>query len=141
MSVEYLTGEEIEIIHYTIMDLYHDNDQAGIKNRDRFEAMLNRPKTELYGKETFPTIEEKACCYYHSIARGGHIFQNGNKRTALTVFETFLNINGLELTLAEDEAEDFTVYVAYDDKFKDNDCIQYLTAELGSSIQPLDGEL
>ncbi|WP_010529299.1 type II toxin-antitoxin system death-on-curing family toxin [Lentibacillus jeotgali] len=133
----YLTGEEIFIIHYTVMEMYHDLDQAGIKYPDKFEAMLERPKTVLFGEEQYPSIEEKACCYYHSIARGGHIFHNGNKRTALTVFETFLNLNSYELTMTNEEAEDFTVYLAEDEKFKENDCIQYLVNELNSNIHPL----
>ncbi|GAE95470.1 death on curing protein [Gracilibacillus boraciitolerans JCM 21714] len=68
----YLTGEEITIIHYTIMEMYDDMEQAGIKYPpDKFEAMLERPKTELFGgEEQYPSIEEKACCYFHSIARG-----------------------------------------------------------------------
>ncbi|PPA68814.1 type II toxin-antitoxin system death-on-curing family toxin [Jeotgalibacillus proteolyticus] len=135
--MNYLSAEEILFIHYTMMDFYEDSDQAGIKNQDRFEGMVARPKTTLYGVETFPTVIEKACCYYHSIARGGHIFQNGNKRTALTVLETFLNINGLELIWSEQQAEDFTVYVANDDRFKDNDCIHFLKEELEAFIHPL----
>lgn len=133
----YLTGEEISIIHYTIMEMYDDTEQAGIKYQDKFEAMLERPKTELFREEQFPSIEEKACCYFHSIARGGHIFHNGNKRTALTIFVTFLNVNGYELTMSNREAEDFTVYLAKDDKFKENDCIQHLVYELKDYICPL----
>ncbi|KIL46716.1 cytochrome C biogenesis protein CcmI [Jeotgalibacillus alimentarius] len=141
MSVTYLSAKEILFIHFTMMDFYDDSEQAGVKNQDRFEGMVQRPKTELFGEETFPEVIEKACCYYHSLARGGHIFQNGNKRTALTVFETFLNINGLELTWSNKEAEDFTVYVANDDKFKDNDCIQYLKEEVEAFIRPLEDSL
>ncbi len=133
----YLTGEEISVIHYTIMEMYDDMEQAGIKFPDKFEAMLERPKIELFGEEQYPSIEEKACCYYHSIARGGHIFHNDNKRTALTVFETFLNVNGYEFTMTNDEAEDYTVYLAEDDKFKENDCIHYLVNELEDYIKPL----
>ncbi|MED3648609.1 type II toxin-antitoxin system death-on-curing family toxin [Halalkalibacterium halodurans] len=132
----YLTGEEIMVIHYTLMELYGEGEDAGIKFPDKFEYMLERPKSEYFDEEQYPSLIEKACCYYHSIARG-HIFHNGNKRTALTVFETFLNVNGYELTLSEQEAEDYTVYLADDDKFTDNDCIHYLVAELQEHIQPL----
>lgn len=133
----YLTGEEISIIHYTVMEMYDDMEQAGIKYLDKFEAMLERPKTVLFGEEQYPSIVEKACCYYHSIARGGHIFHNGNKRTALTVFVTFLDVNGYEFTMTNDDAEEFTVYLARDEKFKENDCIHYLMGELGDFIRPL----
>lgn len=112
------------------MELHQDIDQAGIKNEDRFEAMLERPKFVSYGEEVYPSFPEKAACYFHSIARGGHIFHNGNKRTALLVLETFLNINGFELTLDNQKAEDFTVEVATHPKYKGNDCIKYLAIEL-----------
>ena len=132
----YLTGEEVSIIHYTIMEMYEDSEQAGIKFLDKFEAMIERPKTILYGEEQFPTMVEKACCYcyYHSIARGGHIFHNGNKRTALTVFVTVLDINGFDFMMESKQAEDFTVYLANEDKFRENDCIRYLLEELSEYI-------
>ncbi|WP_079524882.1 type II toxin-antitoxin system death-on-curing family toxin [Halobacillus hunanensis] len=130
----YFTGEEVYLLHVTMMEFYNDQEQAGIKYPDKFAAMLERPKTELFGEEQFPTVLEKACCYYHSIARGGHIFHNGNKRTALVVLETFLDLNGYELTFTNQEAEDFTVYVTKDDKFKENDCIHYLVEEIKDHI-------
>ncbi|MBA2176850.1 type II toxin-antitoxin system death-on-curing family toxin [Halobacillus locisalis] len=137
----YLTGEEIEFLHYTIMEYYNDSDQAGIRSIEAFESMLERPKTELFGEEQFPTVLHKACCYFHSISRSGHIFHNGNKRTALTVLETYLNMNGYELTFSNKQAEDFTVYVAEDDKFKTNDCIDFLLEELYEFVQPMGEEL
>nr|WP_235183030.1 hypothetical protein [Gracilibacillus boraciitolerans] len=54
----------------------------------------------------------------------------------MTVFETFLNVNGYEFTMTNDEAEDYTVYLAYDEKFKENDCIHYLVNELKDYIHP-----
>jgi death on curing protein len=131
--VVYLTGEEIELIHYTIMEIYDDEEQAGIKDRPKFEWMLDRPRTVLYGQEQFPSVLDKACCYYHSIAVG-HIFHNGNKRTALTVFVTFLDMNGYDFLLGSQEAEDFTVYLAEDLKFRSNDCVEYLVQELEEYI-------
>ena len=138
MEVFYFSEEELLFIHYTVMEMYNDSDQAGVKQYESFQTMLYRPKTELYGEEMYPSIPEKACCYYHSIARSGHIFRNGNKRTALTVFDSFLTLNGYKLTLTSKQAEDFTVYLAYDDKFKENDCIHYIIEEIGEYIQPLE---
>ncbi|WP_445613190.1 type II toxin-antitoxin system death-on-curing family toxin [Geobacillus sp. YF-1] len=134
--VYYLTAEEIIFLHYTIMEMHGDAEQAGVKFSDKFAWMLERPKTKLFGEEQFPSIIEKACCYYHSIATG-HIFHNGNKRTALAVFVTFLNLNGYELTMTNKEAEDFTVYLAEDAKFRGNDCIQHLCRELKDCIRPI----
>lgn len=124
------------MIHYTLMEIYGAGEHAGVKFPDQFEYMLERPKSEYFGQEQYPSVIEKACCYYHSIVKG-HIFHNGNKRTALTVFETFLNLNGYELNLSEQEAEDFTVYLAENEKFKSNDSVEILVAELKNHIVPL----
>lgn len=139
--MSYLNEEEIEFLHYTIMEYYEDSEQAGVKSIEAFKVMVERPKTELFGKEQFPTIFQKACCYFHSIVRGGHIFHNGNKRTALTVLETYLNMNGYELAFSNNQAEDFAVYVATDDKFKTNECIDLLLEELYDFIEPMYGKL
>lgn len=56
----------------------------------------------------FPTILEKACCYYHSIATT-HNFKNGNKRTSLVSFTVFLGMHGYSVDLSEQEMEDYTV--------------------------------
>ncbi len=129
MSVIYLTNKQILTIHYTAMKRHDDLEQAGIQYIDRFESMLKRPKTLYFGEEQYSSLLEKGCCYYHSIAKD-HIFFNGNKRTALVTFITFLRMNGKTLTFTNQEAEDFTVYLAIDDKFKTNDCIAYLADEL-----------
>lgn len=129
MSVRYLTGKEILTIHYAIMKKHNDMDQAGIKYQDRFEAMLERPYSNYFGKELFPGVIPKACCYYHSIAKR-HIFHNGNKRTALATFITFLRLNGKGLDMTNKQAEDFTAYLAQDEKFKTNEAIEYLVNEI-----------
>lgn len=129
MEVKYLTAEEILTIHLSIMESHQDLAQAGIKFDERFASMLERPKTELFGQEQYPSILEKACCYYHSIATE-HIFHNGNKRTALTVFIIFLNIHGHDLKWTEQEAEDFTVDMTMDERFKGNNAIPNLVEQL-----------
>ncbi|WJQ15514.1 hypothetical protein QT238_08255 [Geobacillus stearothermophilus] len=56
---------------------------------------------------------------------------------SLTVFVTFLDLNGYEFTMTNKEAEDFTVYLVEDAKFRGNDCIQHLAHELESYIRPI----
>lgn len=129
MSIKYLTKEQILAIHLATMKRHDDLEQSGIKYYNEFEAMLKCPGTSLFGEEQFPSTIEKGCCYYHSIAKN-HIFHNGNKRTALATFMTYLRLNGLDVTFTNKESEDFTVYVATDEKFKTNDCITHLVTEL-----------
>lgn len=54
--------------------------------------------------EFYPTIYDKAACLFFSIA-GGHIFRNGNKRTAVLAIDQFLMANGLYLVMSNAEME------------------------------------
>ena len=126
--IRYLTKETVLAIHLAIMRRYDDMDQSGVKYPDRLEAALERPKTELFGAEQFPTVLEKACCYYHSIATT-HIFYNG-KRTALVAFVLFLDMHGFTVTLPEAEMEDYTVALTVEGRYKTNDCICIMLDEL-----------
>ncbi|MDQ0219230.1 type II toxin-antitoxin system death-on-curing family toxin [Peribacillus cavernae] len=125
----YFNAEEVLTIHLTIMSEHDDLEQSGIKFPGRFASMLERPRTILFGQEQYPSIFEKACCYYHSIATE-HIFHNGNKRTALTVFLIFLEINGHSMVWTEKQAEDFTVKMTLDERYKGNNAISNLTNDL-----------
>jgi death-on-curing protein len=59
--------------------------------------------------EQFPTLEEKACKIAHAIATG-HVFTDGNKKTAASALDLVLNLNGSSLEVAEDDL----VQVMYD---------------------------
>ena len=127
--MHYLTEEEILLIHYAIMGEHNDEDQSGIKYEEKFEAMLARPHTDYFGVELYPTFFEKACCYYHTIART-HIFQNGNKRTALTVFLVLLEINNFMLNVDDMFLEDYTVKIAHDEKYRGDEAVTKIVGEL-----------
>lgn len=132
--VIYLTEDEILYIHCDIMETHQEPEsQIGIKYPHKFKAMLERPKSGFGDSEFYPSIIEKACCYYHSIVRN-HIFHNGNKRTGLSVFITFLLINGYEFTMAEKNLEDYTVELADNPKYATNDCIGIMVKDLEKYI-------
>jgi death-on-curing family protein len=66
-----------------------------------------------FGREFYPTISDKAACLFFSLA-GGHIFSNGNKRTAVVAVDQFLHANSIYLVLSNNEvkklAEDTASY-------------------------------
>lgn len=133
--VNYLTEDEIFYIHCDIMETHQElESQIGIKSPEAFLAMLERPKTGFGEKEFYPTVIEKACCYFHSIVKN-HIFHNGNKRTGLSVFIVFLAINGFKFTMPEKDAEDYTVNLADNAKYSSNDCIGIMVEELEIYIE------
>lgn len=131
--MNYLTEEEILLIHYAVMGEHDDEGQAGVKFEEKFEAMLARPHTDYFGVELFPSFFEKACCYYHTIART-HVFHNGNKRTALSVFLVLLEINNFTLNIDDMFLEDYTVNIAHEEKYRGDDAVASIVEELQSFL-------
>ncbi len=76
------------------------------------ESAAEQPFQAGFGVEFYPTIYDKAGCLFFLLA-GGHIFRNGNKRTAVLALDQFLTANSYYLfmsnsavkKLAEDTAE------------------------------------
>jgi death-on-curing protein len=63
------------------------------------ESAAEQPFQAGFGQEFYPTIFDKAACLFFSIA-GGHIFSNGNKRTAVLALDQFLVANSIYLLLS-----------------------------------------
>ncbi len=72
----------------------------GLRDRSMLESALARPLNLIAYEE--PDIADLAASYAFGIARN-HPFVDGNKRTALVVSETFLLLNGYELTASNAE--------------------------------------
>jgi death-on-curing protein len=75
------------------------------------ESALARPQASAFGQDAYPTIHEKAAALLHSVARN-HALVDGNKRLALAAAIAFDGVNGMRLTLTNDEAYDLVVGVA-----------------------------
>src|SRR3954454_12745723 len=75
------------------------------------EAAAARPRASAFGAAAYPTLDEKAAALLHSIARN-HALVDGNKRLALAATVAFYGVNGLRLTLSNDEAYDLVMAVA-----------------------------
>ena len=88
-------------------------DKLGLHVRDRglVAGALARPQTTLFGEDAYATLELKAAALYSSLAQNHPLF-DGNKRTSLILTFTFINLNGFDLTLSNDEAFDLTLAVA-----------------------------
>lgn len=82
-------------------------------DRNLLEAAAVQPFQAGYGVDFYPTVVDKAAYLFFSIA-GGHIFRNGNKRTAVLALDQFLNANAHYLLLSNEEvknlAEDTASY-------------------------------
>jgi death-on-curing protein len=85
----------------------HDNQLAehgggvGVRDQGLLESALARPlNLYAYGEPPFSRL---AASYAFGIARN-YPFVDGNKRTALVAAETFLGLNGFDLTASDIEA-------------------------------------
>jgi death-on-curing protein len=68
------------------------------------ESAAEQPFQAGWGEEFYPSIYDKAACLFFSIA-GGHIFRNGNKRTAVLAIDQFLMANGIYLLMSNPDME------------------------------------
>lgn len=69
----------------------------GVRDEGLLDSALARPKHLLAYSPEPPHISQLAAAYAFGIARN-HPFLDGNKRTAAVVCESFLNLNGHDLT-------------------------------------------
>lgn len=75
------------------------------------ESALARPATVAYGREVYASFPSKAAALLESLTRN-HGLLDGNKRTAWVALQHFVRLNGLRLTLSEDQAFDLVTGVA-----------------------------
>lgn len=65
----------------------------------------------MFGEALHKTVFDKAAAYLFHLVQN-HPFNDGNKRTGALTAIIFLELNGVNVTFAEDEYEDFVVEVA-----------------------------
>ena len=81
----------------------------GVRDPGLLESALGRPR-HLFGyTDPTPDIPQLAAAYAYGIAKN-HAFIDGNKRTAAVVCETFLDLNGWDLTATDADA--YPVFLA-----------------------------
>lgn len=87
------------------MEYIHDNLVAALwpgsdplatgeyRSIELLESAVGRPFHSAFGEDAYPTVIEKAAALFHSLI-SNHPFHNGNKRTAVIAFDSFLVANG-----------------------------------------------
>lgn len=103
------------MIYLDLEDLLHIAERTlgkvEVRDLGLLEAALARPQASAFGADAYPSTVEKAAALIHSIARN-HALVDGNKRLALAGGIAFLGINGLRLTMSNDEAYDLIISLA-----------------------------
>ena len=123
------------MIHLDLDDLLHVARRAiaDVQLRDvgLLESAAARPRSTVFGEDAYPSIHEKAAALLHSLARNRPLV-DGNKRLSLAATIAFYGINGLRLTLSNDEAHDLIMAVAAGEI----DDIEPIAARLRSHTAP-----
>lgn len=104
------------MIFLELEDLLHVAERAlgttaEVRDHGLLESALARPQASAFGGDAYLGIHEKAAALLHSLARN-HALLDGNKRLALAATIAFYGINGMRLTLTNDDAHDIVVDVA-----------------------------
>lgn len=103
------------MIYLDVEDLLHiaERTLGDVEVRDLglLESAAARPQASAFGEDAYPSIVEKVAALIHSIARN-HALVDGNKRLALAGGIAFLGVNGLRLTVSNEEAYDLIIAIA-----------------------------
>jgi death on curing protein len=82
-----------------------------VRDYGLLESALARPRASALGEDAYSGIHEKAAALLHSLAQNRALV-DGNKRLALAATIAFYGVNGMRLTLTDDEAYDLVIDVA-----------------------------
>lgn len=99
----HLSSEEIRAIHDEILQELPG--LRGVRPGQSVDSLVGRIHQNL-DYQRFTSVVEVAALYAEVVAKG-HVFNDGNKRTALMSMMSFLDLNGVEvLALDQDELAD-----------------------------------
>jgi death-on-curing protein len=104
-DVVYLTIDDVLAVYAEIFGCSDAEARLCLRASDILESALDRPKQYAYYQGADLLLQ--AVVMAHGIAEG-QPFLDGNKRTAAIALELFLDLNGLELTLSN---EDLATYI------------------------------
>lgn len=82
-----------------------------VRDLGLLQSALARPHTTLMGADAYPGVALKAASLMHSVCLN-HALVDGNKRLAALLPLIFLDINGVESTITNDELFNLVVAVA-----------------------------
>lgn len=99
---------------------------------EQLRSAVVRPQMSVFGDEAYPSVFDKAGTYLHSLVLW-HCLQDGNKRTGWLAAVSFLLVNGYDLEVTLEQAEEFTCQIA-DEKLE----VIQIATWLSHHARPLD---
>lgn len=110
--MRYLTLIEVLNLHYQIIE--QSGGTFGTRDLGLLSSAIAQPRMTFGGEELYPTTLDKAVALGFSIVMN-HPFIDGNKRTGHAAIETFLLLNGMEISADVDEQEQVILALASGD--------------------------
>lgn len=107
--MRYLTQEEVLELHQAVIQ--QSGGTSGIRDLGALQSAVAQPRMTFADADLYPTIDEKAAALGFSLIQN-HPFVDGNKRVGHAALETFLVLNGHEITAAADDVEQLILGVA-----------------------------
>lgn len=104
----------IEVEHLTLEDLLTLVRRLGVgpvRDLGLLDAAVARPRSSAFGEDAYPTTKLKAAAMLHSMVTN-HALVDGNKRLGWLATTVFLDINGEQLGLGDDDAFQLVLGVA-----------------------------
>jgi len=101
-----------------------------VRDHGLLQSALARPQATVLGEDAYTAIHGKAAALLHSLAKS-HALIDGNERLALAAVLSFYGMNGLRLTLTDDEAYRLVMRVATGELAD--------VAEIASVLEPAPG--
>ncbi|MGZ5009314.1 MAG: type II toxin-antitoxin system death-on-curing family toxin [Methylobacter sp.] len=124
MSVVWIEESVVLALHEE--HLAEHGGPVGIRDRGRLESALFRPQNLVEYSD--PDLAALAAAYGFGLARN-HPFIDGNKRTAFTVMELFLALNGQEL-IADDPSCIVTILKLAEGSLSETELADWIRANI-----------
>lgn len=107
--MHYLTLIEVLELHRRITE--QSGGASGIRDFGLLESAMAQPKMMFGGEELYPDLLEKSVALGFSIIMN-HPFVDGNKRIGHAALETFLILNGMEISASVNKQENIILALA-----------------------------
>lgn len=109
MATEYLDLDDALDAHAEALEISVEEAKAALLNAAQLESALARPQNAA-AYEAADIVRQAATLFWGVAST--QAFSDGNKRTAVVLLRAFLNLNGYEITLSDDERFEITLAVA-----------------------------
>lgn len=103
--INYISIEKVIEIHDNILKIYWW--LAWVKDKQQIESVLQHIQNDEY----YPTLLEKSTHLFFGLIQF-HCFNDGNKRTAISVLSIFLALHDMYIPNIVTKLEDIAVWVA-----------------------------